>query len=222
MGEILLTGYEPFGHTPINPAEQVADRLHGVRIGDDEIVSRIIPNVFFRCIDVVADAIEAIQPHTVVMMGEFGGRSMITVERIAQNFNDSTRYDLLDNNGTSIQGEPTVHGGPNAYYSTVPIRAMVKAMRSAGIPADISDTAGTFGCNHLMYGILHHVAVRQLPIRVGWIHLPALPEVAALDRNLGSPSMSVENSSQGVHVALEAIHAHQEDIDESVASAWQI
>ena len=221
MAGILLTGYEPFGHTPINPAEQVARRLDGVEVRGATVVSRVVPNVFFKCIDVVADAIEEIQPHTVVMMGEFGGRAMITVERIAQNFNDSTRYNLRDNAGDSIQGTPTAPDGPAAYYATVPIRAMVKAMRAAGVPADISDAPGTFGCNHLMYGILHHVAVRELPIRVGWIHLPALPEVAALDMHLGTPSMSTETSAHGVRVALEAIEQHPEDIDDAIPSRFQ-
>jgi len=222
MSTILLTGYEPFGHTPINPAEQVARRLDGTEIGDATVVSRVVPNIFFKCIDFIADAIEELQPHAVVMMGEYGGRAMVTVERIAQNFNDSTRYDLFDNAGGSIQGKPTAPDGPAAYYATVPIRAMVKAMRAAGIPADISDNPGTFGCNHLMYGVLHQVTVKQLPIRVGWIHLPALPEVAALDINLGSPSMSIETSAYGVHVTLEAIESHAEDIDDAIPSRWQI
>ena len=222
MGTILLTGYPPFGHTPTNPAEQVARQLDGVQVGNSFIASRIVPNVFFECIDVVAAAIEELRPHTVVMMGEFGGRAMITVERIAQNFNDSTRYDLLDNAGDSIQGRLTAPDGPAAYFATVPLRAMVQAMRAAGIPADISDTPGTFGCNHLMYGVLHHAAVNNLPLRVGWIHLPALPEVAALEKNLGSPSMSVETATTGVRTALEAIETHPTDIDDPIRSNWQI
>ena len=222
MGPILLTGFPPFCHTPVNPAEQVAMRLDGIRVGKSTVVSRIVPNVFFESIDVVAAAIEELRPHTVVMMGEFGGRAMITVERIAQNFNDSTRYDLIDNNGEAIQGRLTAPDGPAAYFATVPQRAMVKAMRDAGIPADISDTPGTFVCNHLMYGVLHHVAVNGLAIRVGWIHLPALPEVAALERNLGCPSMSVETATTGVSAAIKAIEAHPHDIDDPIRSNWQL
>ena len=222
MGTILLTGYEPFGNTPINPAEKVAKRLDGVEIGDTRVASRVVPNVFFECIDVVSKAIEELEPEVVVMMGEYGGRAMVTVERIAQNLNDSTRYQLLDNAGDSIQDQPTAPDGPAAYYATLPIRAMVQAMRSAGIPADISDVAGTFGCNHLMYGVLHFIAVHELRVRAGWIHLPHLPEVAALDINLGAPSMSAETAAHGVRVALEAIRAHPEDIEEAVLSRWQI
>ncbi|MEM7437853.1 MAG: pyroglutamyl-peptidase I, partial [Myxococcota bacterium] len=171
---------------------------------------------------VVAKAIDELAPSVVVMMGEYGGRSMITVERLAQNLNDSTRYDLLDNAGGSLQDQLTAPDGPAAYYATVPIRAMVRAMRQAGVPADISDTAATFGCNHLMYGVLHHIGSRGLPIRAGWIHLPALPEVAALDINLGSPSMSTDTSAHGVRAALEAIATHERDIDAALPSKWQI
>ena len=131
-----------------------------------------MPNTFFKCVDHVRAAIEELRPETVVMMGEFSGRSMVTVERTAQNLNDATRYGVLDNEGQRLQGQMTVPGGPAAYYSTLPIRAMVKAMRQAGIPANISDAPRTFCCNHLLYGILHYLAAVKLPIRVGWIICP--------------------------------------------------
>jgi pyroglutamyl-peptidase len=219
---VLLTGYEAFGHTPINPAEQVARALDGERVGDSTIIGRIIPNVFFKAIDVVRAAVDELHPEIVVMMGEYGGRAMITVERIAHNLNDSTRYGLADNDGCALQGQPTVPGGPVAYYTTLPIRAMVKAMRQAGIPSDISDTPGTFCCNHLMYGILHHIAQAGLQIRAGWIHLPYLPSTAALEENLGAPSMSVETSAAGVLTAVRATIANPEDIQEAVFSRLQI
>jgi pyroglutamyl-peptidase len=222
MTTVLLTGFEAFGHTPINPAEQVAKSLDGTRLDDATIVARIIPNVFFKAIDVVRAAIEEINPGAVVMMGEYGGRAVITVERIAHNLNDATRYGLADNDGCALQDQPTVAGGPVAYYATLPIRAMVKAMRQAGIPSDISDTAGTFCCNHLMYGILHHIAAAGLDIRAGWIHLPYLPSTAALEQNLGAPSMSVETSAAGVLTGIRAILANSIDIKEAVLSRLQI
>ncbi|MCR9136537.1 MAG: pyroglutamyl-peptidase I [Alphaproteobacteria bacterium] len=222
MSTILLTGFEAFGNTPVNPAEQVASHLDGRRINGAEIVSRIVPNTFFKCIDVVRAAISEVQPDAVVMMGEYGGRSMVTVERIAQNFNDGARYGLRDNDDVLLQGDLTVPDGPVAYLSTLPIRAMVRAMRDAGIPSDISDAAGTFCCNHLMYGILHHISVNDLPIRAGWIHLPHLPEVAALEDNLGAPSMSMQTAADGVFAALGAIATHPVDINEPIASRLQI
>ncbi|QDU09397.1 pyroglutamyl-peptidase I [Gimesia aquarii] len=222
MRKVLLTGFEPYGNTPTNPAESVARALDGTLVGDAEIVSRIVPNVFFECIDFVCAAIAEVQPELVIMLGEYGGRAMITVERLAQNFNDGTRYHLADNAGNVLQGQPTVAEGPAAYYTTLPLRAMVKAMRAAGIPSDISDAAGTFCCNHLMYGVLHHIAQEQLPIRAGWIHLPHLPSVAAMDENLGAPSMSVKTSTAGVKAGIQAALEHSKDIDEPSVSRLQI
>lgn len=222
MRKILLTGFEAYGHTPHNPAESVARALDGKKIDESVVVSRIIPNNFFECIDVVQQSIAELEPEIVVMMGEYGGRATITVERIAQNLNDSTRYELKDNKGCALQGQMTAPGGPVAYYATLPIRAMVKAMRKSGIPSEISDAPGTFCCNHLMYGVLHHIHTRRLPIRAGWIHLPHLPSVAALPENLGAPSMSVETSSLGVEIGLRAILEHPQDIDEPIVSRLQI
>ncbi len=222
MSTILLTGFEAFGNTPVNPAEQVATYLDDRQVDGVKIMSRIVPNTFFKCIDVVCAAIEEVEPQAVVMMGEYGGRSMVTVERIAQNFNDGARYGLRDNDGVLLQGELTAPDGPAAYTATLPIRAMVRAMRDAGIPADISDSAGTFCCNHLMYGILHHIALNDMSIRAGWIHLPHLPEVAALDANLGAPSMSMLTAAEGVQAAIAAIVAHPTDIGDTLVSRLQI
>jgi pyroglutamyl-peptidase len=222
MAKILLTGFEAYGHTPDNPAESVARVLDGRLVHDSEIVARVVPNVFFECIEFVQSSIAEVEPDIVVMMGEYGGRATITIERIAQNLNDSTRYELADNNGCALQGKTTILDGPVAYYSSLPIRAMVKAMRESGIPSDISDTPGTFCCNHLMYGVLHHISSNGLPIRAGWIHLPHLPRVAALPENLGAPSMSVETSVAGVEIALRAILENPEDIGEPILSLLQI
>jgi pyroglutamyl-peptidase len=219
---ILLTGFEPFGNTPVNPAERVAKLLDGSRLGEADIVSRIVPSSFFQCIDCVTKAIAEVQPDVVLMLGEYSGRATITVERLAQNLNDGARYNLADNAGAHLQDVLTVEGGPAAIYTTVPLRAMVVAMRDAGIPADISDAAGTFCCNHLHYGILHHVAEKKLPVRVGWIHLPRLPEVAALPENLGQPSMSLDTAAAGVRVALQAILDNPTDCSKAVSGRLQI
>jgi len=214
MAKLLVTGFEAFGSTPVNPAESVARALDGMVVNGSQIISLIVPNVFFECIDYVSASIREIRPDLVVMMGEYGGRATITVERIAQNLNDSTRYQLADNRGNVFQGQLTVPDGPVAYYSTLPIRAMVMAMRKSGIPSDISDTPGTFCCNHLMYGILHHISTNSLPVRAGWIHLPHLPSVAAMPENLGAPSMSVETSVEGVKVGIRAVIENPKDIEE--------
>lgn len=222
MKTILLTGFEAFGTTPVNPAEKVARHLDGETVEGVRIVSSVIPNTFFVCIDAVKAAMAQSGADAVVMMGEFGGRATITVERFALNFNDATRYDLKDNAGVSLQDKPTALEGPLAYQSTLPLRAMVKAMRDGGIPADISDAAGTFCCNHLFYGVLHHLAQTNRTTPAGWIHLPHLPEVAAMDANLGAPSMSVETAAAGLRLALSALVKHPQDIDDAVSGRLQI
>ncbi|MGO1118623.1 pyroglutamyl-peptidase I [Rhodovibrionaceae bacterium A322] len=222
MRRLLLTGFEAFGTTPVNPAEGVARMLDGASIADATVTGRVLPNNFFECIEVVKAAIDEVQPEAVIMLGEYGGRALVTVERLAQNLNDGARYGLQDNAGKLLQDDLTEPEGPTAYRATLPIRAMVKTMREHGIPADISDAAGTFCCNHLMYGILHHLSVTASPIRAGWIHLPHLPEVAALEQNLGAPSMSLETSAQAVRLGLEAILQHPTDITDSLASRLQI
>lgn len=121
MPSVLLTGFEPFGTTPVNPAEQVARRLDGADVNGARIASRIVPNTFFTCIEVVKAAIAELQPEVVVMMGEYGGRATITVERIAQNLNDGARYGLRDNDGKLLQDVLTAPDGPVAYRSTPPI-----------------------------------------------------------------------------------------------------
>jgi len=222
MKTILLTGFEAFGTTPVNPAEKVARHLDGETVEGARIVSSVIPNTFFVCIDAVKAAMAQSGADAVVMMGEFGGRATITVERFALNFNDATRYGLKDNAGVSLQDKPTAPEGPLAYQSTLPLRAMVKAMRDGGIPADISDAAGTFCCNHLFYGVLHHLAQTNRTTPAGWIHLPHLPEVAAMDANLGTPSMSVETAAAGLRLALSALVKHRQDIDDAISGRLQI
>jgi len=222
MSTVLVTGFGPFGHTPVNPAEQVARALDSREIGGASIVARILPCAFFDSIEAARQAIREVEPNAVVMMGEYGGRAVVTVERIAQNLIDSTRYQLADNEGRSFQDRATASDGPIAYHSTLPIRAMVKAMRDAGVPADISDTPGTFICNHLMYGVLHHLATSAPQIRAGWIHLPHLPSTAALEQNLGAPSMSMQTSLVGVEAGIRALLAHPVDVDDPIQSRWQI
>lgn len=222
MKKVLITGFDAFGNTPINPAQEAVKAIDGRTAGGAKIIGRVVPSLFFKSIEAVKDAINEIEPEIVIMLGEYGGRSMLTVERIAQNLNDSSRYELADNDGVVLRGEPTVSGGPAAYYTTLPIRAMVKAMREAGIPSDISDTPGTNICNHLMYGILHYIGVNKLSVRAGWIHLPYLPSVAAREQNLGAPSMTVDTSVSGIIAGVEATLKHEVDIDGPVISRWQI
>ncbi len=222
MPKVLVTGFGPYADTPVNPAQLTAEAVDGRTIAGASVVSRIVPGAYFESIEATVRAVEDEQPDLLIMLGEFGGRAVITVERLAQNVNDCARYGVADTAGKVLGGGPTAAEGPVAYWATTPNRAMVVAMRRAGIPADLSDAAGTFVCNHLMYGMLHHIACNGLPIRAGWIHLPFLPEVAALDRNLGAPSMSVETLAAGVAAGIEAALTHTTDITEPFLSRLQI
>lgn len=163
MSKVLVTGFGPYGVTPVNPAQLTAEELDGRTIVGATVISRIVPNTFFESIAAAQQAIAEIEPALVIMLGEYPGRSMITVERLAQNVNDCGRYGLADCAGRVLVGEPTDPAGPVAYHATVPVRAMVLAMRKAGVPADVSDAAGTFVCNHLMYGVLHTSPRRVCP-----------------------------------------------------------
>ncbi|MGD9618848.1 MAG: pyroglutamyl-peptidase I [Mycolicibacterium sp.] len=222
MSKVLVTGFGPYADTPTNPAQLAAEAIDGRVIAGASVVSRIVPGAYFDSIAATVQELEEIQPELLIMLGEFGGRAMITVERLAQNLNDCARYGVADTAGKVLSGEPTAPDGPVAYWSTTPNRAMVVAMRQAGVPADLSDAAGTFVCNHLMYGMLHHIARHDLPIRAGWLHLPYLPEVAALDRNLGAPSMSVDTLAAGVCAGIEAALTHEADTSEPFPSRLQI
>ncbi|MDY6996815.1 MAG: pyroglutamyl-peptidase I [Actinomycetota bacterium] len=222
MSRVLVTGFGPYADTPVNPAEKAAEAVDGRTIAGATVESRIVPGAYFDSIDATVKALEEVEPEVLIMLGEFGGRAVITVERLAQNVNDCARYGVADTAGKVLGGEPTDPDGPVAYWATTPNRAMVMGMRNAGVPADLSDAAGTFVCNHLMYGMLHHIATHDLPIRAGWLHLPYLPEVAALDRNLGAPSMSVDTLAAGVAAGIEAALTRDEDITEPFLSRLQI
>lgn len=219
---VLVTGFEPFGDTPINPAQLVAERLNGTTIGGARVVGLTVPNSFGVCAEKVWSAIERERPGVVVMLGEYGGRAVITAERLALNFEDSARYGLADNAGVTRGGTAVVTDAPPAYFTTLPLRAMVLAMRAAGVPADISDAPGTFVCNHLLFGVLHRLARSDHSCRAGWLHLPHLPAVAALEDHLGAPSMALDTTAKGVTAAIEATLAHPIDVDEPVKSKWQI
>jgi len=220
MQTVLLTGFGDWAGSKNNPAKAVALALDGEEIAGAKVVAHVPPSVFAEMIPSVTEQIDKLKPDVVISMGEFGGRSMLTVERLAQNYLDAPRYGIGDEAGQQPQRliEPD---GPDAYFTTLPIRAMVKAMRAAGVPADISDTAATFGCNLLMYGVLHHIAVNKLPIRAGWVHQPTFPETAALEANLGMPSMHLETQVKGLRAGIEAIMAHPTDITDPVKSVFQ-
>ena len=203
--KLLLTAFEPFGGADMNPAQE-AVRLVPERIGDTAIVKMDVPVVFGRAIDAVAAAVEREKPDAVLCIGQAGGRAALTPERVAINVDDAS---IPDNAGAQPIDRPIVPGGPAAYFSTLPVKAMVAAIRQAGLPASLSNTAGTFVCNHLMYGVLHLLATRCPGVRGGFMHVPFAPQ-QVVDRP--APAMSVADIARGITAAVEAIAAHGEDM----------
>lgn len=199
---ILLVGFEPFSGEPINPALEAARRLDGRFLGGCQVVARELPVMRGHCLERLTAGIGEVDPEIVVALGQAGGRVEITPERVAINVDD---YRIADNAGEKPVDVPVVAGGPVGYWSTLPIKAMVTAMLDAGVPARVSNSAGTFVCNHLFYGLMHCLAAAGNTRRGGFIHVPYLPEQAA--RLGGQPSMTLETIVRGLEAALGAICA---------------
>ena len=204
--KILLTAFDPFGEAKINPA------LEAVKLVDPshvtaEIVKLEVPTIFHVSIDKVAEAIRKEKPDVVFAIGQAGGRFNLTPERVAINQDDAR---IKDNAGNQPIDVPIFEDGAPAYFSTLPIKAMVEAIHKAGLPAQISNTAGTFVCNHLMYGILYTLAKESPGTRGGFMHVPYIPEQVVDKKD--TPSMALADMARGIEVAIQAIVDNEEDI----------
>lgn len=200
--KLLLTAFDPFGGETVNPALEAVKKV-GV-IPGVEIMKLEVPTVFHKSIAAVTDAIDSIQPDAVLCVGQAGGRAGLTPERIAINLDDAR---IPDNEGNQPIDRPIVPEGPAAYFATLPVKAMAEGIRAAGLPASVSNTAGTFVCNHLMYGVLHHLALHKPQTRAGFLHVPFLPE-----QTKNHPSLPLEAITRGLEAAITAIRDHREDI----------
>lgn len=204
MKTLLITGFEPFGGDNKNPALEAVKRLEGLELEGARVVTCSVPVVLQTSIDVVISAIKMHKPDYVMTVGQAGGRSAITPERIAINIDD---YRIPDNDDNQPIDQKVVEDGPDAYLSTLPIKAMVKAMQDKGIPAQLSNTAGTFVCNHLFYGIQHYL--RDSNINHGFVHIPLMTN-QCID---GSTStMSLDTIVEGLTIAAQAIVDNNKDI----------
>lgn len=201
--KLLLTGFEPFGGETINPAQE-ALALVPDRIGALEIVKLILPVVFGKSIAVVRAALREHRPDAVLCIGQAGGRMEATPERVALNLNDAR---IPDNDKNQPVDEPIFADGPAAYFATLPVKDMVAAIRSAGLPARVSNTAGLFVCNQVMYGVLYYLA-HELPHTLGgFMHVPYAPEQAAR-QSAPQPSMSKDDIARAISAAIGAIERH--------------
>jgi pyroglutamyl-peptidase len=211
-GVVLVTGFDAFCGEPINPSWEICERLPrslaGLRV---ETVR--LPCEFGRAIRVACDAIERLGPTLVVCLGQAGGRAHLSVERVAINVSDAR---VADNAGARPIDEAIVPRGPPAYFSTLPIKAMVEAMHATGVPAEVSNSAGTYVCNHVMYGVLNWIATARRDARAGFIHVPY-----AVEQVIDKPAiagMSIETMVKGVEAAIIAAHRHATDIKASGAA----
>ena len=208
--KILVTGFDPFGGEKINPALETIKRLPDTILGA-QIIKLEIPTVIGKSLAKITEAVEKENPDVVLSIGQAGGRSEITVERVGINIDDCR---IPDNEGNQPIDEPVVKGGPAAYFVTVPIKAIVENIKAHNIPASISNTAGTFICNHVCYGVAHLAAQRtaaEKPMKSGFIHIPFQPE-QVIGKPALTPSMSLETIVSGITHALEAIIEHSSDI----------
>ncbi len=193
---VLLTGFAPFGGEAINPSWQAVSALDGLRLRGHRILARELPVEFGSALRALRAALRETAPSLVLCVGQAGGRAQVSIERVAINIDDAR---IPDNADASPIDTSIVAGGPAAYFATLPIKAMLADLHAAGIPAEVSQTAGTYVCNHVFYGLMH--ALRGKPrIRGGFIHIPYSPEQAA--RHPGAPSLPVETVVAALRMAL--------------------
>lgn len=198
MKKLLLTAFTPFDGEKINPALE-AVKLVKDRIGNLLIVKLEVPTVFGKSIDTVREAIEREKPDFVLSIGQAGGRAEITPERVAINLDDAR---IPDNEGNQPIDELIFPDGENAYFSTLPVKAMVEAIRREGLPSSLSNSAGTYVCNHLMYGVLYYLD-KSPGIKAGFIHVPYIPEQTKNKKEI--PALELSEIVRGLEAAITAI-----------------
>lgn len=203
--KILLTGFEPFGDSPINPSQTLVKALEKNKFNGVEITSSILPVDQEQGPATILAAVESLQPDAVLALGLAMGRSEIALERVAVNLLDDR---IPDNAGNQVSDQPIIPDGPAAYFSTLPLRRMFEQLSREGIPVTLSLSAGSFLCNQVFYSLMHHLSLRQRSIPAGFIHLPALPEQAA-GGSQNIPSMDFGRMKHAAEVLIEILAEEQ-------------
>ncbi len=197
VSKVLLTAFEPFSGETVNPSLEIALRLSGSVIGAHRVVCQVLPVAFNHTAHTLHQALLAERPTLVIALGQAGGRSEISLERVAINLIDAR---IADNSGVQPVDIPIVAGAPPAYFATLPVKAMRNAVLARGIPAQLSFTAGSFVCNQVFYLLMHELASLRSGTRGGFIHVPYLPAQAAA--HPGAPSMALDTMVDGIHCAI--------------------
>lgn len=205
--KVLLTGFDAFGGEPVNPAEEAVKMVND-RIKGAEVIKIVIPTVQTKSVQAIEKAIKEYQPDVVISIGQAGGRFDITPERVAINMDD---YRIKDNEGNQPIDSVIKEDGQPAYFSNLPVKAMVKHMNEHQVPATLSNTAGTFVCNHVMYGILYMIDKKYPNIRGGFIHIPYMTSQVMDKKN--TPFMSLNDIVKGIELAIEACVLYEKDIE---------
>jgi len=203
---VLVTGFAPFNGERTNPSWEICRQLES-EIAGVRVETCMVPCEFRGATELVAAAIERLHPTFVLCLGQAGGRQRLGVERVAINVDDAR---IPDNAGAQPVDEFIAANGPPAYFASLPVKAMAIAMRAAGVPTEVSNSAGTFVCNHLMYGVLHYLAESGHRARAGFIHVP-FSEDQVHDKP-DTPSMALATMVKGVRAAIAAAHEHRHDI----------
>lgn len=206
LPRILLTGFEPFGGEVGNPAMQLLPAFEGARIGDHRVATALLPVVFTDALSALAPLLDQHAPAIVLALGQASGRARLSLERVALNLIDAR---IPDNAGAQPIDVAAVADAPAAYFTTLPVKAMLHAMQAQGLPAELSLSAGSYVCNAVFYALCHLAATRHPATRTGFMHLPLLPGQAAT--LAGTPSMALETMRLGVGLALETALAHAVD-----------
>ena len=202
---ILLTGFEPFAGERLNPSWEAARALDGRRIGGRTVVARCLPVVFGAARQTLLAALAELRPELVLCLGLANGSPHLALERVALNLDDAR---IADNQGQQPVDLPVVEGAPAAYFTGLPVKAMLAALRAAGFPAALSLSAGSFVCNHVFFALCQHLAGQESGTRGGFMHVPLLPSQAAS----GQPSMALATLVAAVEVALAAALANEKDL----------
>ena len=206
LPRILLTGFDAFGGETINPSWEAVRSLHGRRVGGHLVVARHLPTEFAASLRQLKAALRELKPAIVLGVGQAGGRAQLSLERVAINLQEAR---MPDNAGEQPTDEPVITGAPAAYFSTLPLKAMLAALHDVGVPAEISYSAGTYVCNHIAYAMLHLAAARR-GMRAGFIHIPYLPAQAASIP--GAASMALADMVHGLTTALRVAATTPTDI----------
>lgn len=204
--KILITGFDPFGGESVNPALEAVKMMKD-EIAGAQIVKLEIPTVFHKSIQKVREAMEKEKPDVVLSIGQAGGRIGVTPERVAINVDDAR---IPDNEGNAPIDVPVFADGKPAYFTSLPVKAMVESIKGAGLPASLSNSAGTYVCNHVMYGVLYYIEKEFPGVRGGFIHVPFVNSQVINKPNM--PSMSVEDVCKALEAAVEAIVKNEKDI----------